>query len=92
MLSTEDRKAFHNQAERVVDGLDSDVTVVDRHDNERSVRFVLAKIDEDDIGNTTIINLKIRPRHRFVVDVIGGDYYRTTRRDNTIDFIDKTIS
>lgn len=88
-LSEEDFEAFHSQASRVIGGVENDVNEVSRQEREKSVRSVITYSYGDEMD---MIVLKILPRHRFYVDVIGGEYFRSYRRDEIINFIEDVIS
>lgn len=96
MLSDEDRSAFHRQADRVLDSVDVDFNEVDRQDKNNAVRSVLMTLKD---GESIMVVLKIAPRHRFIVDLVGGsrenpggDYFRTTRRDDAAEKVENFLS
>jgi len=83
-LSDEDRNAFNNQADRVVDALDG-VEEVARENNSRSVQVTLSRGDE-------MAELKVLPRHRFLAKSFFGTERETFyRRDDTADFLDDLL-
>lgn len=89
-ISEEDRKAFHNQADRVLDLLNFDFDEVGREDKDRAVTVTLAT----DLGTPEmkVAKLKIAPNHRFVVfSVLGNERETFYRRDDAADFINDIL-
>ena len=77
-LSEEDRKAFNNQADRVLDALEGDFHVVSRENKNRSVLVVLS-------SGGNMAEFKVIPRHRFLVRSFAtGDREVFHRRQDTV--------
>lgn len=89
LLSDGDREAFHNQADRVLDEIDGDYYVLERTDRPKNVRVALATREREE---TRLIYLTILPRHRFLVKCRATGFREvTTRRDDTVDFIESNL-
>lgn len=87
-ISEADRDAFHNQADRVVDALDVDGAFeVTRVDSDAKVTVILTD------GDGALVELQIRPNHRFLVRPEPGDLGDTTyRRDEATEFLEEALS
>lgn len=88
MLSSEEREAFNNQIDRILDetGVE-DLVEVNRQENGRCIKAILTvkngKLDP-------IIELAILPRHRFRVRS-GNTSETFYRRDLTVDLIEDIL-
>lgn len=93
MLSSEEREAFNNQIDRILDetGVE-DLVEVNRQENGRCIKAILTVKSVKSGELEPLVELAILPRHRFRVRCHSEDVLETFyRRDDTVDLVEDTL-